>query len=335
MTNEPIDPADPTNNDITNEDITSADMTNDETNSTDFSDSADQNPSIEETRTDGSRVNESTEFEAAPEYADVLVDEAAWQAPQAPPAPYVAPTAAERNRLVRDPYASFGGVASGIAYRLGWNVALVRLAVLAIIVFTGGAAIPLYLIAWLVIPRALVWPPVGGTPVAGRNGGRGLGIVALLTAGLIALTALVAIPVGVVAIGAALHEDDLNFSIGNDDFRLGIYSPTTLDDLPSVISSESGFVKVNLDNLPSSEFAALDEPFVLDITLEEGEVLLELPENLSYSLHATTTDGSIDTNGFDGSLDSDTRRAISVDHENPDIIINITVDDGDIEVESV
>ncbi len=275
--------------------------------------------------------NELDETNEPNENADV-VDDAGWQAP---PPPYIAPSAAARNRLVRDPNAAFGGVASGLAYRLGLNVAAVRLAVLAIFIFTGGAAIPLYLIAWLVIPRALVWPPVDGAPVPARVGGRGFGIVAMVFAFGVALLALLAIPVAAIAVGAAIHEDDVSFSIGNDEFRLGVYSPTTLDDLPSDISADHGFVKVNLDNVPLSEFANLDEPFMLDITLAEGEVLLQLPEGLNYSLSATTVDGSIDTSDFDGTLDSDSRDAISVNHEDPDIIISVTIIDGDIEIDSV
>lgn len=215
------------------------------------------------------------------------------------------------------------------------NVAAVRLAFLAIFIFTGGAAIPFYLIAWLVIPRALVWPPVDGAPVPARVGGRGFGIAAMLVAFSVALLALLAIPVAAIAVGAAIHENDVSFSLGNDDFRLGVYSPTTLDDLPSVISSDAGYVKVNLDNVPLSEFANLDAPFMLDITLNEGEVLLKLPEGLNYSLSATTEDGSIDTSDFDETLDSDSRNAISVNHDDPNIIITVTIIDGDIEIDTV
>ena len=44
------------------------------------------------------------------------------------------------------------GVAAGIARYLGADVTLVRV-VLAVLVFVGGAGVPLYLAGWLLIPE--------------------------------------------------------------------------------------------------------------------------------------------------------------------------------------
>lgn len=74
------------------------------------------------------------------------------------PPPYVPDT--EADRLVRDPNATLGGVASGIAHRYGFEVALTRLAFILMILFSGGTAILGYLLAWIVIPRATYWPPI-------------------------------------------------------------------------------------------------------------------------------------------------------------------------------
>lgn len=83
-----------------------------------------------------------------------------------PPPPEVAPP--ERSGLVRDPYSRLGGIAPGIAHRYGWDPTLVRLAFVIGLVASIGTAFLAYLVAWLVIPRATVWPP---TPVRDGAGG--------------------------------------------------------------------------------------------------------------------------------------------------------------------
>lgn len=86
------------------------------------------------------------------------------------------------RRLTRDPYSRLGGVASGIGHYYGIDVSLVRLAIVAFAVLTGVGFL-LYLVAWLVIPRAEVWPPP--PPPGGYRGGRmdnrqlALGLIAL------------------------------------------------------------------------------------------------------------------------------------------------------------
>lgn len=47
-----------------------------------------------------------------------------------------------------------GGVCAGIAEHLGVDVLMIRLVVLALVVFSGGTAVLAYLIAWILIPPA-------------------------------------------------------------------------------------------------------------------------------------------------------------------------------------
>src|SRR5215204_5342819 len=47
-----------------------------------------------------------------------------------------------------------GGVCAGIAGHLGVDVVIIRLAALALAVVSGGAAVLVYLIAWILIPEA-------------------------------------------------------------------------------------------------------------------------------------------------------------------------------------
>lgn len=79
-------------------------------------------------------------------------------APTLPPPPmrFAAP-----RKLVRDPYSRLGGVCSGLAHYFGFDVVLVRIVVLLGALLTGGVGFPAYLIGWIFIPRATMWPPVG------------------------------------------------------------------------------------------------------------------------------------------------------------------------------
>ncbi|MGI9605291.1 MAG: PspC domain-containing protein [Acidimicrobiales bacterium] len=107
------------------------------------------------------------------------------------PAENVAPPPQPMAGLVRDPYATFGGVLSGIAHRYGWDVAVTRLVFMVILLLSGGTALIAYLLAWLIIPRATYWPP--GRSVAPRSGrftSREIGI------GVIGAGVLVALAIG-------------------------------------------------------------------------------------------------------------------------------------------
>ncbi len=90
------------------------------------------------------------------------------------------------RRLVRDPYTRLGGVASGIGHYTGLDTSIVRI-LFIITTFTGGFGLLLYLLAWLVIPRADHWPPAAA-PISYRNmSGRDLGIGLALVGLLIAV----------------------------------------------------------------------------------------------------------------------------------------------------
>ncbi len=94
-----------------------------------------------------------------------------------PAGPTVGPPPPVARQLVRDPYSRLGGVASGLSHHYGVDVSLVRL---AFVVFTlvTGFGIVFYALAWLIIPRANYWPPVGGRrpskPLSAREIGIGL-----------------------------------------------------------------------------------------------------------------------------------------------------------------
>ncbi|MDH5291631.1 MAG: PspC domain-containing protein, partial [Acidimicrobiia bacterium] len=102
--------------------------------------------------------------------------------PPPPPAPPV-------RRLVRDPYSRFGGVASGVAHYYGLDVSLVRL-LFVILALSTGIGFVAYFLAWLIIPRADVWPPAGPPRPLRSLSNRDIGI------GLALLGALLAIAMG-------------------------------------------------------------------------------------------------------------------------------------------
>lgn len=108
--------------------------------------------------------------------------------PQTPPSVMAPPV----RRLVRDPYSRLGGVCSGIAHHTGVDVSLVRLA-FVLATFFSGIGLILYLLAWLIVPRAEYWPPApyeagaaGGSVLQGRRLAYGLlaiGIVLVVFSG--------------------------------------------------------------------------------------------------------------------------------------------------------
>jgi len=64
-----------------------------------------------------------------------------------------------RRRYYRDPEnAILGGVAGGIAAYLGWDVTLIRIALVALVFFGAGTIVPIYIIVWIVAPAALTAP---------------------------------------------------------------------------------------------------------------------------------------------------------------------------------
>ena len=76
---------------------------------------------------------------------------------------FTASTFAGRPRLTRPRHGRvFAGVCAAFAEQYGWDPILVRLGLVALVLFGCGSGVLLYLVAWMVIPNApLVWmPPV-------------------------------------------------------------------------------------------------------------------------------------------------------------------------------
>ena len=139
---------------------------------TDESMDADENPEVEDTGIDDAA--------GAMDRDDPEVEARDAQASPPPPPP-------TRRPFVRDPYARFGGVASGLAHYFGWDVALTRLGVALLFVVSGGTAILAYLLAWLIVPRARYWPPSGGPTASSRLSSRELGVGLAVLGALLAL----------------------------------------------------------------------------------------------------------------------------------------------------
>lgn len=57
------------------------------------------------------------------------------------------------GRLTRSRDAMVGGVAAGVANWIGTDPTLVRIAWALLVVFTGGAALIAYIVAWVVVPE--------------------------------------------------------------------------------------------------------------------------------------------------------------------------------------
>ncbi len=72
------------------------------------------------------------------------------------PPPYIPPLPPQQKKLYRDPSnALLGGVCSGIAWYLGWDVTWVRLLVVALAFVSWGTVAVIYIILWIVVPEAV------------------------------------------------------------------------------------------------------------------------------------------------------------------------------------
>jgi phage shock protein PspC (stress-responsive transcriptional regulator) len=101
------------------------------------------------------------------------------------PGPPLPPPPVARQ-LVRDPFTKLGGVASGLSHHYGIDVSLIRLA-FVFFTFVTGFGIVFYALAWIIIPRARFWPPVGDRRPSKQLSTREIGIGLLLLGALIAL----------------------------------------------------------------------------------------------------------------------------------------------------
>jgi phage shock protein PspC (stress-responsive transcriptional regulator) len=81
-------------------------------------------------------------------------------------APFESLSVLPPKRLYRDPAGPIGGVASGFAGYFDVDPVITRL--LWIVALFSGIGFPAYLVCWLVIPKAKVWPPpgYGGSPAS-------------------------------------------------------------------------------------------------------------------------------------------------------------------------
>jgi phage shock protein PspC (stress-responsive transcriptional regulator) len=182
-------------------DVEDRDMTN-ESPTSPLPDDSEHDPDNEErvAETDDpttDRVDELSEQIAAEPFADGspdhtdadLHDQGRPPPPPPPPPPPSAPGGPPYQppvrRLVRDPYTRLGGVASGISHYTGLDTSIIRI-LFIVTTLTGGFGLLVYLLAWLVIPRADYWPPatapVSYRNMSGRDLGIGLALVGLLIA---------------------------------------------------------------------------------------------------------------------------------------------------------
>src|ERR671932_620880 len=85
--------------------------------------------------------------------------------PPAPPAPPIPPPPpSPRRRLTRSTHdRMWAGVAGGLAEYFDLDPALVRLAWVLAAVLSGGLAVPVYIVAWIILPRD-DRPPTYGSP---------------------------------------------------------------------------------------------------------------------------------------------------------------------------
>jgi len=75
----------------------------------------------------------------------------------------IAPLPPPARRLYRSRFHRMvGGVCAGVALYNGWEISMVRLAMVVLVLFAGVGTIA-YVIAWIVIPQEPLWLPADMT----------------------------------------------------------------------------------------------------------------------------------------------------------------------------
>lgn len=208
MTNETPHPPSP---DADADMLDTSDLHRDEGDPDDASDEAPGINEADEADEAGVELTDESFNDESPSNAAATDSDAHRSPPPPPPsAPPHVPYQPPVRRLVRDPYTRLGGVASGIGHYTGIDTSIIRI-LFILTTFTGGFGLLVYLLAWLVIPRADHWPPatapVSYRNMSGRDLGVGLALVGLMVAvgfGASGTTGAVLVPLALVAGGVWL-----------------------------------------------------------------------------------------------------------------------------------
>jgi phage shock protein PspC (stress-responsive transcriptional regulator) len=170
------------------------------------------------------------------------------------------------KRIYRDPHGPVGGVAGGFAGYFDIDPVIARL--LWIVALFSGIGIPAYVVCWLIIPKAKVWPPPGYDRPAASSLGQNN--TALLS-GLVIIGLVAVIGAGVDGIGEYLLPAAL---VGFGVYLLGQRgSPGAApvanaipaeDDLPDGTSSSQATWAAPDEAIPA-ERAGLVTPTVLSV----------------------------------------------------------------------
>jgi phage shock protein C len=104
--------------------------------------------------------------------ADARFCSACGQAVASSYVPPVPPPYATMPPLVRPQFGrAIAGVCAGFAQHYGWDVVLVRLALVAAVLLGFGTPVLAYIVAWVVIPEGPYFVPQPATPTAQPAGG--------------------------------------------------------------------------------------------------------------------------------------------------------------------
>ncbi|MDH3294378.1 MAG: PspC domain-containing protein [Acidimicrobiia bacterium] len=117
---------------------------------------------------------------------------------------------------------------------------------------------------------------------------------------------------------------------GDFDARTLEIRPATVADIPDDINQGAGEITVDLTRLDQTDFADLTSPHKLNIDLNAGSVVVELPEDLLVSVDASA--GAGDVTVFSDSRDG-IRPRVDISDEDAVLELDIRVGVGEITVE--
>ena len=166
-------------------------------------------------------------------------------------------------------------------------------------------------------PPFVAAPPVAQEPVEPRSRGRRAAKFGLFGFIALALLALIAVPL--IAFAVIFN--------GEIDFDTTSRRVIVENEVPAVISQDVGELFVDLRD---ADFPAdATEPQTLLVSVDAGEITVILPEDISVQVDASADVGDVTVFGqSDDGIDPE----IMVDESDPQLILEVALDVGEIEV---
>lgn len=122
-------------------------------------------------------------------------------------------------------------------------------------------------------------PPIAPAPAPKRSRFRRVGFVGLFGLLTMILLAIIAVPL---ILFAAVFGGDIDFDGG----QTYVFSPSNVDDIPTIIREDAGEIVLDLTAVDFSSIGPDDDPLQVDVDLDFGSIKVRLPDDVRVDVDA-------------------------------------------------